>query len=110
MPYNTPSNKPQNDGSSFNQSIQMALIVLGVLGLLYFFFTYIWYYLIRVLLVLALIVLVFNYKIVFWYIEQIKNLWRTNQNLGILAVIASIVLSPLVIIVLAGKTLLNPRK
>lgn len=88
----------------FNQTVQLALVTcLGLLGA-YFFVTFMWKILMWSFVILAILMLIMNRKLAIQMYEWLRKLYVKNTALGVVATLMIILISPLVILFLAGKT------
>lgn len=94
-----------NNNASVTQIVQISLLIcLGLIGI-YFFVSLIWKLLIWIMVAVAVFILFLNRHIVKWFYDKLMGLFQQNTFLGILGLIATVLVAPLVLLFLVGKTL-----
>jgi MFS family permease len=81
-------------------------IVLAVVAG-YFIFSIIWKFIFFIISALGILVLIMNHKLVVSLFSKLSSLYDKQPVIGVMAVILAVIASPVVIVLLAGKTVFD---
>ena len=99
-----------NPNNGLNKTVQTVIILSIALIALYFFVQLIWKILIGIFAILVVVILIMNRKILIWLYNELKKLYQKSAVLGIGAILLAILASPVLILYLFVKSLIDFRK
>lgn len=86
-------------------TLQIVLIILVVLLGVYIFYKYVQPFLYWIIAIISLLLVLFNWRSVLWFVRKIRDVYKKDNTLGIVATILAILFAPVVVIFLAAKTI-----